>query len=62
MKNTIVGVDLTKHVIQGCSFSNKTEQANIDITPAEFAEWLTVTTSETIVFEALCVNLSMPIA
>lgn len=27
MKNTIVGVDLAKHVIQVCSFSNKKVQS-----------------------------------
>ena len=52
MKNTIVGVDLAKHVIQVCSFSNKKVQSNIDMTPAKFTEWLTVTNSVTIVFEA----------
>lgn len=52
MKNTIVGVDLAKHVIQVCSFSNKKVQSNIDMTPAEFTEWLVVTNSVTIVFEA----------
>lgn len=52
MKNTIVGVDLAKHVIQGCSFSNKKVQSNIDMTPAEFTEWLAVTNSVNIVCEA----------
>ncbi|MBT6515929.1 MAG: IS110 family transposase [Crocinitomicaceae bacterium] len=52
MKNTIVGVDLAKDVIQVCIYTNKKVRSNIEMTPPEFIEFLANYTSLTIVFEA----------
>jgi transposase len=52
MKNTKVGVDLSKDEIQVCIYRNKKVQSNIDMTPDEFQAWLVKTKCATIVFEA----------
>jgi transposase len=52
MKNTIVGVDLAKDVIQVCVFANKKVRSNIEMTPSEFIDFLANSLSLTIVFEA----------
>ena len=54
MKNTIVGVDLAKDVIQVCVFTNKKVRSNTEMTPPEFISFLANTTASTIVFEACC--------
>ena len=52
MKNTIVGVDLAKDVIQVCVFTNKKVRSNTEMTPSEFTAFLANANSTTIVFEA----------
>ncbi len=52
MKNTIVGVDLAKDVIQVCVYASKKVQSNIEMTHHEFLEWLFNTPETTVVFEA----------
>lgn len=52
MRNTIVGVDLAKNVIQVCVYRNKKVQSNTEMTPDEFLAWLFKSTPVTIVFEA----------
>lgn len=52
MKNTTVGVDLAKNVIQVCVYKNKKVLSNTELTHHEFLEWLFKTQSSTIVFEA----------
>jgi len=52
MKNTMVGVDLAKEVIQVCIYTNKKVHSNVEITHHEFLAWLFKTKSTTIVFEA----------
>jgi len=52
MKNTIVGVDLAKDVIQVCVFTNKKVRSNTEMTPPEFIDFLAKATESTIVFEA----------
>ncbi|MFT5719472.1 MAG: transposase [Oleiphilaceae bacterium] len=52
MKNTIVGVDLAKDVIQVCVFTNKKVCSNTEMTPSEFIEFLANSKALTIVFEA----------
>jgi len=52
MKNTTVGVDLAKNVIQVCVYKNKKVRSNTELTHHEFLEWLFNTHSTTIVFEA----------
>ena len=52
MKNTIVGVDLAKDVIQVCVYANKKVQSNVEMTHHEFLEWLFNTCETTVVFEA----------
>ena len=52
MKNTIVGVDLAKDVIQVCVYTNKKVQSNTELTHHEFLEWLFNTVETTVVFEA----------
>ena len=52
MKNTIVGVDLAKDVIQVCVFTNKKVRSNTEMTPSEFIEFLASSKALTIVFEA----------
>ena len=52
MKNTIVGVDLAKEVIQVCVYANKKVQSNAEMTHDEFCEWLFKTSDTTVVFEA----------
>lgn len=36
MKNTIVGVDLAKEVIQVCIYTNKEVHSNKEMIPSEF--------------------------
>jgi len=55
MKNTTVGVDLAKNVIQVCVCKNTKVVSNTELTHHEFLEWLFNTQSTTIVFEA-CSN------
>lgn len=52
MKNTIVGVDLAKNVIQVCIYANKKVQSNTEMTHHEFCEWLFKTAHTTVVFDA----------
>ena len=52
MKNTIVGVDLAKDVIQVCVYANNKVQSNTEMTHHEFLEWLFKTSNTTVVFEA----------
>lgn len=52
MKNTIVGVDLAKDVIQVCTYTNRKVRSNIEMREHEFCEWLFNTTPTTVVFEA----------
>lgn len=52
MKNTIVGVDLAKKVIQVCVYTNNKVQSNTEMTLNEFTAWLAKSNSLTIVFEA----------
>jgi transposase len=52
MKNTIVGVDLAKKVIQVCVYTNKKVHSNTEMTPDEFIAWLAKSSPITIVFEA----------
>jgi transposase len=51
MKNTTVGVDLAKDVIQVCVYANKKVHSNTEMTHHDFLEWLFKTHSTTIVFE-----------
>ncbi len=52
VKNTIVGVDLAKKVIQVCVYTNKKVHSNTEMTPSEFTVWLAKSNPVTIVFEA----------
>ena len=52
MKNTIVGVDLAKDVIQVCVFTNKKVRSNSEMTPLEFIDFLAGSQPLIIVFEA----------
>ena len=52
MKNTIVGVDLAKNVIQVCIVKDNEVVSNEEVTPEQFMFWLMNTKPVTIVFEA----------
>tara|TARA_R110000868_G_scaffold151418_5_gene375923 strand:- start:988 stop:1563 length:576 start_codon:yes stop_codon:yes gene_type:complete len=52
MKNTMVGVDLAKEVIQVCIYTNKKVRFNVEMTHYEFFSWLFKTKPPIIVFEA----------
>lgn len=52
MKNTIVGVDLAKDVIQVCITKRNKVLSNKEMIPSEFSAWLASSNSTTIVFEA----------
>jgi len=52
MKNTTVGVDLAKNVIQVCVYKNRKVLSNTELKHHEFIEWLFNAHSTTIVFEA----------
>jgi len=52
MKNTTVGVDLAKNVIQVCVYTSKKVHSNSEMTHGAFLEWLFKTQCTTIVFEA----------
>ena len=52
MKNTIVGVDLAKNVIQVCIVKNNEVISNEEVTPEQFMLWLINTKPVTIIFEA----------
>lgn len=52
MKNTMVGVDLAKEVIQVCIYTNKKVRSNVEMTHHEFLEWLFKSKPTFIVFEA----------
>ncbi len=52
MKNTIVGVDLAKKVIQVCKTINRTVRSNEEMTPDEFILFLANSKPMTVVFEA----------
>ena len=43
MKNTMIGVDLAKEVIQVCIYINKKVQSNKEMTHNEFLHWLFTT-------------------
>jgi len=52
MKNTTIGVDLAKEVIQVCIYTNQKVHSNKEMTHHEFLSWLFNTTPSTIIFEA----------
>jgi len=52
MKNTLVGIDLAKKVIQVCVYSDKKVQSNTEMTPLQFTYWLVNSKTGTIIFEA----------
>lgn len=52
MKNTMVGVDLAKEVIQVFIYTNKKVHSNVEMTHHEFLSWLFKTKPTIIVFEA----------
>lgn len=52
MKNTMVGVDLAKEVIQVCIYTNKKVRSNEEMTHHEFLTWLFKAKPTIIVFEA----------
>lgn len=52
MKNVIIGVDLATKAIQVCIYSNKKVRSNIEMTPKQFAHYLSNLSPSTIVFEA----------
>jgi transposase len=52
MKNTIVGVDLAKDVIQVCVYTNKNVRSNTEMTPSDLIDFLANSKSLTIIFEA----------
>jgi transposase len=52
MKNTVVGVDLAKEVIEVCTYINKKVRSNVEMTYHEFLEWLLRRKPVFIVFEA----------
>ncbi|MCK4841083.1 MAG: IS110 family transposase [Methylococcales bacterium] len=52
MKNTIIGVDLAKEVIQVCIYTNKKVHSNKEMTHDEFLAWLFKIKPTKIVFEA----------
>ena len=52
MKNTMVGVDLAKGVIQVCTYTNKKVRSNVEMTHHEFLQWLLRSKPIFIVFEA----------
>jgi len=56
MKNTIVGVDLAKNVIQVCTVKNNTVVSNEEVNPMQFMAWLFNTQPITIVFEACAMS------
>jgi len=56
MKNTIVGVDLAKHVIQVCVVTNNKIVSNEELRSDEFMQWLHKTKKVTIVFEACAMS------
>lgn len=52
MKNTTIGVDLAKEVIQVCIYTNKRVHSNKEMTHNEFLLWLFNTKPTLIIFEA----------
>ncbi|MCK5666743.1 MAG: IS110 family transposase [Thiotrichaceae bacterium] len=52
MKNTIIGVDLAKHVIQACVVKNNKIISNEEIASHDFNAWLAKLKPATVVFEA----------
>jgi transposase len=52
MKNTMIGVDLAKEVIQVCIYTNKRVHSNKEMTHNEFLLWLFKTKPTIIIFEA----------
>ncbi len=52
MKNTIIGVDLAKEVIQVCIYTNKKVHSNKEMTHKEFLAWLFMEKPTRIIFEA----------
>ena len=52
MKNTIIGVDLAKDVIQVCIYTNNSVHSNKEMTHNDFLLWLFTTKPTTIIFEA----------
>ncbi len=52
MKNTTVGVDLAKEVIQVCIYTNNKVQSNTEMTHHEFLTWLFKSKPTFIVFES----------
>ena len=56
MKNTTVGVDLAKNVIQVCIVKNNEVISNKEVTPEQFMFWLLNSKPVTIVFEACAMS------
>lgn len=52
MNNTIIGVDLAKHVIQICVVKSNKVESNKEINVAEFSAWLMRRKRATIIFES----------
>ncbi len=52
MKNTIVGVDLAKRVIQACVVKNNKVVSNEEIAADDFSAWLANMKPTIVVFEA----------
>jgi len=52
MNDTIIGVDLAKHVIQICVVKSNKVISNKEITATEFSAWLTTSKKATIIFES----------
>jgi transposase len=52
MKNTIVGVDLAKDVIQVCIFKNNKVHSNTEMPHRDFLTWLFNSKPMTLTFEA----------
>lgn len=52
MKNTIIGVDLAKNVIQICVVKNNKVISNKEIQANDFEAWLATSKKATVVFEA----------
>jgi transposase len=52
MKNTIVGVDLAKDVIQVCIFKNNKVHSNTEMPHRDFLTWLFNSKPMPLIFEA----------
>ncbi len=50
MKNTIIGVDLAKEVIQVCMYTNKSVHSNKEVTQNNFLLWLFNTPNQPLLY------------